>query len=131
MENEEIYADEISEIEGDSGSFFNDSDTDSHVLMQYKRRNITQIIHDSECYSDEEEPNIEWTKNDPKRNLEVFIGNPGVKVFRNDSQSIMFRCTADINVKKKKWTSTTVSEMKEFLALNILMSQVQKTTIHN
>ncbi|KAK1124086.1 hypothetical protein K0M31_007110 [Melipona bicolor] len=91
MENEEIYADEISEIEGESGSLFSDSDTDNHVLIQYKRRNITQIIYDSECCSGEEEPNIEWTKNDPKRNLEVFIGNPDVKVFRNDSQSMLYR----------------------------------------
>ena len=28
--------------------------------------------------SSEEKPNIEWTKNDSKRNLEVFIGNPGI-----------------------------------------------------
>ncbi|CAD1469885.1 unnamed protein product, partial [Heterotrigona itama] len=28
------------------------------------------------------------TKNDPKRNLQVFIGNPGVKVFPNNPQSI-------------------------------------------
>ena len=34
--------------------------------------------------------NIKWTKNDEKRNLEVFIGNSGVKVFRNDSQSMLY-----------------------------------------
>ena len=37
METEEIYVDEISEAENESGNLFSDSDTDS-VLMQYRRR---------------------------------------------------------------------------------------------
>ena len=38
MENEEIYVDEISEIEGKFGGLFSDSVMDSDVLMQYRRR---------------------------------------------------------------------------------------------
>ena len=62
MENKEIYANEISKVESKSGGFFNDSDADSdaiytyiYILMQYRRRNITQIIYDSECSSGDEE----------------------------------------------------------------------------
>lgn len=46
MENEEICADEISEVE--STELHSDSETGSDVVTQFTRRCKTQIIYDSE-----------------------------------------------------------------------------------
>ncbi|XP_012277177.1 piggyBac transposable element-derived protein 4 [Orussus abietinus] len=154
MENEEICADEISEIE--STELHSDSETDSDTVTQFMQRHTTQIIYDSESSDSDYQTDNQWTKYDPKRNVEMFTGISGVKLHPNNPQSISeivelvieddfiemvaietnryydqmhrrYKCGR----KTKEWYDTTVPEMKKFFALIILMGQVQKTTIHD
>lgn len=157
-EVKEIYSDKFSDVGEESNETVSDNDTDNDVMMSSKGRNVRQIIYDSESSASEDESDgghINWTKCNARKKLEAFDGNPGIKIFPNDPQSI--KETASLFIgddfiemvaketnkyylrmhhgynrqKEAKWVDITVPEMKKFLALFILMGQVRKTILND
>ncbi|GBM20123.1 PiggyBac transposable element-derived protein 4 [Araneus ventricosus] len=157
-EVKEIYSDKFSDVGEESNETVSDNDTDNDVMMSSKGRNVRQIIYDSESSASEDESDgghINWTKCNARKKLEAFNGNPGIKIFPNDPQSI--KETASLFIgddfiemvaketnkyylrmhhgynrqKEAKWVDITVPEMKKFLALFILMGQVRKTILND
>ncbi|CAL1299320.1 unnamed protein product [Larinioides sclopetarius] len=155
----EIYPDKFFDVEAEFNGTVGDIDTDNDIMMSSKERNVRQIIYDSVSNSSEDESDgshINWIKCNTKRKLEAFNGNPGIKIFPNDPQSIKetaslfigddlieiiaketnkyyLRMHHECNRQRKesKWVDTTVAEMKKFLALVILMGQVRKTILND
>ncbi|XP_026474168.1 piggyBac transposable element-derived protein 4-like [Ctenocephalides felis] len=148
-DNSEVYADIL------SGNENNISESDeSDIIIS---RKVLPIESNSEkSDSDDELNNVTftlWSESDIDMDINEFLGNDGIKVFPKDSEII--GDTVDLfigndffellvketnryhlqNVNKykstkkiKQWEDTTIDEMKKFLALNILMGQVNRAT---
>ncbi|XP_026482675.1 uncharacterized protein LOC113390747 [Ctenocephalides felis] len=114
-DNSEVYADILS---GDENNITSESD-ESDIIISGKVLPI--------------ESNSEKSDSDDEFNNDEFIGNDFFELLVKETN----RCHLQ-NVNKykytkkiKQWEDTTIDEMKKFLALNILMGQVNKSNLND
>ncbi|GBO06914.1 PiggyBac transposable element-derived protein 4 [Araneus ventricosus] len=155
----ECYLDDLSDCLDCRSASSSDDESDSSSIVIRKRRPVPLIYSDSEdedMNNNVEDNNDTWSTNDKSIILEPFEGSSGVKIMPSSSESVMdivnlfigsdliehfvresnryhyqivekYRITS----KTKKWKDVTVTEMKKFLGLIILMGQVKKDILYD
>ncbi|XP_066585579.1 piggyBac transposable element-derived protein 4-like [Prorops nasuta] len=154
----EFYLDNLSDCL-DCRSAISDDESDSSDIVIRKRRPVPLIYTDSEdqdMNNNVEDNNDTWSTNDRSIILEPFEGSSGVKIMPSSSESVMDIVNLfigsdliehfvresnryhyqivekyKITSKTKKWKDVTVTEMKKFLGLIILMGQVKKDVLYD
>lgn len=146
----DVYADNLSQISNDA--VFPDLNSDSDEELFRPRRNRVLPIPSSDSEESDNEV-LDWSKTDNVPNIEQFLGQSGVFVMPNNSESVvdvvklfigddlfeymvtetnryraqnpdLFRDRA----KSVKWKDVTVVELKKMLGLLLLMGRVRKDT---
>ncbi|XP_020295056.1 uncharacterized protein LOC109860406 [Pseudomyrmex gracilis] len=147
----EFYLDDLSDCVDCRLASKTDDESDSSSITIRKRRPVPLIYSDSEdedMNNNIEDYNDTWSTNDKSIILEPFEGSPGVKIVPRSSKSVMdivnlfigsdliehfvresnryhYQIVEKYRIvsKTKKWKDVTVTEMKKFLGLIILMGQ--------
>lgn len=155
----EFYLDDLSDCVDCRLASKTDDESDSSSITIRKRRPVPLIYSDSEdedMNNNIEDYNDTWSTNDKSIILEPFEGSPGVKIVPRSSKSVMdivnlfigsdliehfvresnryhYQIVEKYRIvsKTKKWKDVTVTEMKKFLGLIILMGQVKKEVFYD
>ena len=149
--DDEIYADRLSDFSYDSDSESHDTEEsdDDDIIPRPRMFIRRRISSSSETISDEDAD--EWVSIDNPPDLEGFLGHPGitdmanvpestddaVKLFLGDDFFAYLVAESNryyyknmnqfkISPKNMKWRDITIPEMKKFLGLIIFMGQVRK-----
>ncbi|XP_020298085.1 piggyBac transposable element-derived protein 4-like [Pseudomyrmex gracilis] len=154
-----FYLDDLSDCVDCRLASKTDDESDSSSITIRKRRPVPLIYSDSEdedMNNNIEDYNDTWSTNDKSIILEPFEGSPGVKIVPRSSKSVMdivnlfigsdliehfvresnryhYQIVEKYRIvsKTKKWKDVTVTEMKKFLGLIILMGQVKKEVLYD
>ncbi|XP_046145451.1 piggyBac transposable element-derived protein 4-like [Osmia bicornis bicornis] len=156
----EFYLDDLSDCLHCSSASGTDDESDSSNVMIRKRRSVLPLIY-SDSEDDDINNNVEDSSgtsstNDKTIILEPFEGSPGVKIMPSSPESVMdivnlfigndliehlvresnryhYQVIEKYRIisKTKKWTDITVSGMKKFLGLIVLMGQVKKDVLYD
>ncbi|XP_043259649.1 piggyBac transposable element-derived protein 4-like [Colletes gigas] len=153
-DTEEIYADPLSDIDSDTDkvSMYSDEDSDSDSdIMRRVRSQALPSWNDSD--EDENNPDDEskWLEIDIKPEFHNFIGQSGVQIptedlndvkavtklvigddlmnlFVTESNRYRYQNSSNSSTgKNKEWTDISITEMKQFLGLIIVMGFVKKS----
>ncbi|KAI4474422.1 hypothetical protein M0804_014867 [Polistes exclamans] len=154
----ESYLDDLSDCLDCRSASSTDDESDTNSIAIRKQRPVPLIYSDSEdegINDNVEDNNGTWSTNDKNIILEPFGGSSGVKIMPSSSESVIdivklfigsdliehfvresnryhyqivekYRITS----KTKKWKDVTVTEMKKFLGLIVLMVQVKKDVLY-
>ncbi|XP_047365372.1 uncharacterized protein LOC124955252 [Vespa velutina] len=147
--DDEIYADNLSNVSAPESNDSEDSDSGNEILIR-KLKNLMRPVRDSDeedsSTSDEEE--MEWTRTKGTGNMQnckeqgvqisldewsiqstvdLFFGEDLIKLFVTETNLYHERQQIDVEESKdRKQTDTDAEEMKKFLALIVLMGLVKK-----
>ncbi|XP_017762744.1 PREDICTED: piggyBac transposable element-derived protein 4-like [Eufriesea mexicana] len=128
---------------------------DSALPLIYSDSEDDEISNIEDDANNVEDDDI-WSTNDEAVILEPFEGSPGIKIMPSSQENVMDSVNLFLGIdffehlvresnryhyqvmekyktpsRTKKWTDITVPEMKKFLGLIVLMSQVKKDALYD
>jgi hypothetical protein len=154
----DLCADDLSDVPLEYNEESDESESDTDFVVNMARRKSTPLVmsdsdSDNSAYEDNASSST-WKKKDLLRDLEPFLGQPGVKRAPKNSNNVLdvvslfvgedffeMMCVQSNlyhsqnkhkykeSSKTGKWSDINITEMKKFFAILILMGQVRKDSL--